>query len=95
MFTRGEVFDRRAKSSASPSRPVWVWGLCWTYRVGLMTDTFEPNVPIIEFDVPGKTTAQMTDPNTFIKAGWDFEGTWSQLYEQDYPSLAWEHIQCE
>ncbi|NQV32410.1 MAG: hypothetical protein HQ515_06930, partial [Phycisphaeraceae bacterium] len=66
-----------------------------TSGVGLMTNTFDPNVPIREFDVSGKTTAQMTDPNTFIKAGWDFEAAWSQLTEQDTPSLAWEHIQCE
>lgn len=63
--------------------------------VGLMTNTFDPNLPIGQFDVSGKTTAQMTDPNTFITAGWDFQGTWSQLQKQDYPSLAWEHIQCE
>ncbi len=63
--------------------------------VGLITNPVDPNVPVKAFDLSGKTTAQMTDPNTFIKAGWDFEGTWSQLFEQDTPSLAWEHIQCE
>ncbi len=66
-----------------------------TSGVGLMTHTFDPNAAVENFDVPGKTTAQMTDPNTFIDAGWDFEGTWTQLTEQDYPSLIWEHTLCK
>lgn len=52
-------------------------------------------VDMSQMGLHGKTTAQMTDPNTFIKAGWNFEDTWTQGFEQDYPSLAWEHIKCE
>lgn len=63
--------------------------------VGLTTNSFDPDIPVKTLDITGKTMAQMTDPNTFIKAGWNFEGTWLQLTEQDTPSLAWEQNPCE
>ena len=37
--------------------------------------------------VQGKTTAQMMDPNTFIRSGWDYDTLWTQTSGQDYPRL--------
>lgn len=41
--------------------------------------------------VQGKSTAQMTDPDTFINSGWNFTSVWAQdadLYD-GYPYLIW------
>ncbi|MDD4667239.1 MAG: hypothetical protein PHR59_04630 [Candidatus Cloacimonetes bacterium] len=44
--------------------------------------------------VQGKSTAEMTDPDTFINAGWNFTSVWDQdaALNDGYPYLIWQEI---
>ena len=43
----------------------------------------------------GLPTAEMQTAQTYLDAGWDFDGTWMICEGLDYPHLKWEQHDCD